>query len=467
MKANIGGAAALIAALLIIIFRPLGDSLSAQGQLMLGGILITLGIWIFRPLKLPLSVGGFFLACFGLAIGLPPGVVFSGFAQGTIWTLISALFFGFVLQKTGLGYRVALMILRLFKPSYFTLVLAWTLIGFALSLLTPSITVRVAIVTPIAVSCCEICRLAPRSKGNSLIMLTAFSMALIPGSGWLSGSLTGPIIQGAFESVPALEGVITFDSWLKVTFAPVEIATLLTLIAGLLVFKPKEPLSEDAVIAIKSAKPGHITCDEIVTAAILIMSFALFFTGSLHHIPSTAVCLGATFLLFAFGIIKPPDIGTGISWDLMVFLGCALGLSSICAATGIIDWLSGIIVPAVGSITASPYLFVAVLAAIFFAWHFIDIATFIPTLTLIPPILPAIQSAYGISPMIFVPILDLACCAYFMGYLNPWALMGQSVAKERSWTAGHLAIHGSIFFAASVIALLVMTPFWVSGGLFG
>jgi di/tricarboxylate transporter len=109
---------------------------------------------------------------------MPASTVFSGFTHTAIWTLVAALYFGFVLKKTGLGHRIAFMILKLFRPTYVSMILAWAVIGIALSLLTPSMTVRVAIMMPIAVNCCELCGLKPGSKGNSLILLTAFIMAL-------------------------------------------------------------------------------------------------------------------------------------------------------------------------------------------------------------------------------------------------------------------------------------------------
>ncbi|HHU22501.1 MAG TPA: hypothetical protein GXZ52_03670 [Clostridiales bacterium] len=467
MKTYVGSGAVLVLALFVMIFQPFGNALSLQSQLMLGGILITFGIWIFKPFNIPFSVGAMFLGCFGLAVGLPPSVVFSGFTQSAVWTLIAALFFGFALQKTGLGYRIALAILRLFKPSYISLVLAWAIIGLALSVLTPSITVRVAIVIPIAVNCCELCHLKPGSKGNSLIMLTAFAMAMVPGGGWMNGALAGPIIHGAYESVPELAGMLTFDSWMSVSLAPVEIATALMLIGSLILFKPKEPLPAKAINAIKSTRLEPISMNEIITAAILIGAFILFFTGSIHNIPSTAVCLGATFLLFAFGIIKVDEIGTGVNWDNIIFIGIALGLGTICSATGITEWISGLIVPALTGISNSPFLFVGVIAVVFFAWRMIDIANFMTTFILIPAMLPAINARYGVHPLVFVPMLYLASNAFFMNYQNSWALMGQAVARKRSWTPGHLAAYGTIYFAASIISLMIMVPFWVKVGMFG
>jgi len=214
--ANIAFGLLTLVAVVIMAAKPFSADLSATAQMTIGGIIIVLGIWIFKPFNLSYSAGGLFLAFISLALGLKPAVVFSGFTQPAIWTLVPALFFGFTLQKTGLGKRIALAIIRLFRPSYLSLVFAWVLIGIALSLLTPSITVRVAIMTPIAVQCCELCRLETGSAGNSLILLTAFGMALIPGSGWMSGVLWGPIISGMINSVPETEGLVTFYNWFHI-----------------------------------------------------------------------------------------------------------------------------------------------------------------------------------------------------------------------------------------------------------
>jgi len=242
----IGSGLLALIAIIIMAVKPFSANLNGTAQLMLGGIVISLSIWIFKPFNLSYSAGGLFLACFALALGLKPAVVFSGFTQSAIWTLVPALFFGFTLQKTGLGKRIALAIIRLFKPSYFSLVFAWVLIGVILSLLTPSSTVRVAIMIPIAVQCCELCKLEKNSKGNSLILLTAFGMAIIPGSGWMSGVLWGPIISGMINSVPGTEGLVTFGNWFSTLFIPVTITTILLIAGSLLTLKPKEKLSKDA-----------------------------------------------------------------------------------------------------------------------------------------------------------------------------------------------------------------------------
>lgn len=462
-----GSALFVLTGLMVIILQPIPEGLDSTGQLMLGAVLITLAIWIFKPFDLPFSMGAIFLALFSLAAGLKPVDVFSGFTQTAIWTLIPALFFGFVLQKTGLGRRIAFGVIKLFKPSYLGLVLAWVVIGILLSILTPSITVRVAIVMPIAMQCCELCKLEPGSKGNSLILLTAFSMALIPGAGWLTGSLWGPILQGMFDAVPEMEGLVSFDSWFSVLFVPMEIVAAILVVGGYILLKPKEKIPEDAIDSIRKEKADRISREEIITAVILSLVFILFLTNRLHGMPDAVVCLGAVFLLFLFGVLEAKDIGTGVSWDLVIFLAMALSLSALFKVTGISDWLAGIVVPALAPLAASPWLFVLAIIVILFAWRFVDAALLMPTIAILAPLLPVIASTYNVDPLVWLCLFVMAGNAFFMVYQNMFAVVGQSVTKERPWTAGHLGMYGSLYFVACLIALLVAIPLWISAGYLG
>ena len=456
-----------IIAVFIMAAKPFSAGLSGTAQLMLGGILIALSIWIFKPFNLSYSAGGLFLAFFALACGLQPATVFSGFTQSAVWTLIPALFFGFTLQKTGLGRRIALAIIRLFKPSYITLTLAMVLIGVVLSLLTPSSTVRIAIMIPIAVQCCELCKIEKGSKGNSLLILTAFGMAIIPGSGWMSGVLWGPIISGMINSVPGTENLVTFDNWFSTMFVPILITTVLLIVGSLILLRPKEKLSETGIAAIMGEKTAKISRQEIIAGAVLVTVFLMFLTKDrFHGFSDAAVCLAAVFLLFLSGVLEAKDFNSGVNWDLIVFIAIALSFSAILNETGISEWLAAIVIPALAPIASNPYLFMFCVTAFAFIWRFFDVALFIPTIAILVPILPAIQEAYGISPLVWLFVFVMAGNSFIMAYQNMWAMMTRSISGERAFTNKHIGIYGAVYFAASFIALFVSMPMWISSGLF-
>jgi len=463
----VGSGLLVLVAVAVMLGKPFSASLSDTAQLMLGGILISLSIWIFKPFNLSYSAGGLFLAFFALALGLKPTVVFSGFTQPAVWTLIPALFFGFTLQKTGLGKRIALAIIKLFKPSYISLVFAWVLIGVTLSFLTPSSTVRIAIMIPIAVQCCELCKLEKGSKGNSLILLTAFGMATIPGSGWMSGVLWGPIISGMINAVPETQGLVTFENWFSTLFVPVTITTVLLIAGSLLMLKPKEKLSTGVIDAIKKQTVTKISRQEIIAGIILISVFIMFLTSRYHGLPDAAVCLAAVFVFCLSGVLDVKDFNTGVNWDLVIFLAVALGFSAIFNETGISVWLAGIVVPALSPIAGNPYLFMFGAMAFVFLWRFFDVALFIPTIAILVPILPSIQETYQISPLVWLFIFVMAGNSFVMAYQNMWAMMSRSISGDRTFTNKHLGVYGVLYFAACFIAMLVAIPMWISAGLFG
>ncbi|MCL2295124.1 MAG: SLC13 family permease [Spirochaetes bacterium] len=462
----LGCALLLFFAVIIMVAKPFSENMSETAHFMLGGIIVALGIWIFKPFNLPYAVGGLFLAMFALILGLAPAVVFSGFSQPAVWTLIPALFFGYTLQKTGLGKRIAFEIIKLFKPSYGSLVLALVLIGIVLSILTPSITVRVAIIIPIALQCCELCKLEKRSKGNSLILLTAFAMALIPGSGWLSGLLSGPIMQSMFENA-GMENILTFRSWFDILFLPMMLVTAIVAVGGLILLRPSIPISKNIIDEIKARPTEKISRHECITALVLSGVFVMFLTSSLHGIPDVAVCLAAVFIFYISGVLESKDFNTGVNWDLVIFIGIAISLGPIFFETGISQWLAGIIVPAISPITGNPWVFVFVITTIMFLWRFVDVAIFIPTMAIVIPILPDIQAEHQIHPLIWVAVLAMASNAFFMTYQNIWAMMSRSMAGDRAWENEHLSKYGVIYFAACMIALTVAIPMWINAGLFG
>ena len=464
---HVGSVLMVLAAVLVMLLRPFSANLNDSAHTMLGGILITLCIWTFKPFGLSYAVGGLFLAFFALALGLSPTVVFSGFSQAAVWTLIPALFFGYTLQKTGLGKRIAFGIVKLFKPSYPSLVLAWVLIGIVLSVLTPSITVRMAIVIPIAIECCELCKIKKGSKGSSLIVLTAFAMALVPGSGWLSGLLGGPVIQGMFNTVPELEGMVTFNSWFSVMFVPMMIVTIVIAAGGLVVLKPTQPIPKEVASDINNQPVSNMNRQEIIAAVILLIVFVMFLTSALHGIPDVAVCLAAAFAFFLLGVLDAKDFNAGVNWDLVIFIGMAISLGAIFTETGISQWLAGIVVPALAPIVGNPWIFMFGIMTFMFLWRFFDVAIFIPTMAIMIPILPDIQAMYNINPLVWIAVFIMAHNAFFMAYQNIWAMMSRSMAGDEVFDNKRLGIYGVLYFIACLLAMIVAIPMWINAGLFG
>jgi len=456
----------VIIGLVIAIARPFAPELSPIGHLVLMALITTVGLWIFATKWVPLSVGAAFIMMVLTAIGLKPSSVFSGFTNSAIWILIPALFFGFALNKTGLGRRLAYWIMRLFRPSYLTLTISWVIIGLVLSALTPSINVRVAIVIPIAVSVVNICGLQPGSKGAGFILLTAWAMVLIPGTGWLTGSLWGPIGGGFFEAIPDLRGVMTFDSWSKTMLLPAEVLALVFILGLYAIMKPSEPLNIDPnTFKTEYKNLGPTTFREKATLIILVLAFLMFVTGQWHQISNVAIALGAFFLLAVFNVIELKDIGPGISWNLVIFAATTLSMAAVFYDSGVSSFLSAVLAPLAGSLAASPWLYLFGVLVVLIVWRFIDVSQLNPTMPIIIPVFAIIAREFGISPLVSFSLIVMAGDSFFMSYQQPFVLMAEVVAGKTRWTPAQLAKGGLVYFVACLITLAISVPYWQVVGL--
>ena len=455
----------VIVSIFISILKLFQPNLDEIGHYTLSLLIITLGLWIFKPFNIPFSLSGLFFMASLLIIGLPANEVLSGFSNSSLWTLIPALFYGFALAKSGLGKRIAYFGMKSINATYPKLLIMWMIIGVVLSILTPSSTVRVVITIPIALQCVQICKIPKKSKGRSLVLITAWAMAIIPGGGWYTGSLAGPMISGIQSSVSGLVP-IDFTSWLKVCLLPISLISIMTVIVGYFILRPSEKLNvSKEVFQNEYIKLGNISKYEGITALVLVISFIMFTTSKMHGLPDAAICLMGVFILGISGVITVDDIGVGISWDLVIFLGTAMGLGSVFNITGLSNWLSDILINIISPITGSPWIFVPVILICLFVWRLVDISGF-PTMVVITAVSPEIFARYNINPLVWVPLMIIAMNSFLLSYQNMFILMSEASMKDEGWDRKHLIKYGFVYFVVSIVSIILIIPYWISIGMF-
>src|SRR6516162_1112182 len=142
------GLAVAIVIGLIILMMPTPKGLSATGQHVLAITAFTVALWVFQVVNNGIA------AILMMALMIPAGVrvpdALSGFSQGSWWILAAVLFYGCAMKNTGLASRISYYILSLFPATYTGILSAFLVIGVILALGIPSMTVRTAIMVPIA-----------------------------------------------------------------------------------------------------------------------------------------------------------------------------------------------------------------------------------------------------------------------------------------------------------------------------
>jgi di/tricarboxylate transporter len=436
--------------------------LDPTGQSALAVIGLAVVFWVTDVLNVGITA----LLALGLLIvaGVPSNVALGGFATGAFWILVSVLFFGTAMDKTGLARRISYKILLIFRPTYPGILSAFMVIGFVLTLGVPSMTVRTAIMVPIAFALVQAIKLPLPSRGAALIVLGAFEMAVLPGCAVLTGSLWGPFIAGVFANAGL---PISWFEYARVLAVPTVLWCALLTVVNLLVMQPPPAagMNRDTVRS-EMMELGAMSRAELGTALLISAAVVAWATQPWHRVPPEAIGMIALAALFALGILVPTEIGTGIPWALAIFVGGMLSLTTVMNAYKVNLWLSGYIVPAVQPFVGSPFLLVLAISTAVALMRFVDPVGFI-TIAAFVLSLAAFVGSRGIPPLVLTALVLLPVHVFWFSYQNIWLAMTDGISKRSAYTEGDRLKLATAFLGTTIVALWLSVGYWYLIGVIG
>ena len=434
---------------------PTPTGLGRAAQLVLSITAFTVVLWIFQVMNN--GIAAVLMMALLIAAGIRPGLALSGFSTPSYWTLLAVLYYGFAMQKTGLAQRIAFYILSLFPQTYTGILAAFLVIGCVLTLGIPSMTVRTAIMVPIAWALVKALNFEQRGTASALIVLTTIEMAIIPGCALRYGSLFGPVVDSVFQ---AKHLPLTWIEYAEVMAAPILLLCFLVVFVNQKVLKPKAAVdSFDEFAKQRLRLLGKLRASEVITAIIVLVSIAYWATDRLHHQPSFLIGMFALAVFALTGILRSEDIGTGVSWSLLLFLGGIFGLANVIQEYKMTDWPAGFFVPLARHLTFSSVIFLSAIAVAMFILRFIDPTGFIAIPVLFLPMVGIATSA-GISPLIFTAPLLIASVPFWLPYQNIWIAMGDGLTSGNAFTAAQRVRLANVYAIASIFTLAVSVGYW-------
>jgi anion transporter len=434
--------------------------LSPAGQKVLAVTAVTVGLWIFGVMGNGIT-SVLTMALLALS-GVRPALVFSGFSNPSFWVLFAVLFYGFAMRQTGLAQRIAFHILDLFPTTYGGILFAFFTIGTVLALAIPSMTVRTAIMAPIAWELVRTLDLITHKRASALIMLTTIEMAVIPGCALLYGSLFGPVIDAMFQSkhIP-----LTWLGYGQVMAFPVLLFCLLIILVNQRVMRPEVPLNPHPNFARERlAALGPFKSTEAITAGIAIASVVFWATDRIHHLPAFIAGMIALPLFALAGIVRDDSIGTAVSWNLLLFLGAAFGLTNVIDEYKIADWLAGSFLPVVRHLTFSPIALLIAAAVVMLLVRFLDPTGFIAIPVVFLPMVDMMRDA-GVPPLVLTAAILLASSPFWLTYENIWMAMAEAIAEGHVFTWRERTILASIYGFLAIATLVLAVGYWKLLGL--
>lgn len=384
----------------------------------------------------------------------------SGFSNTSIWLIFGAFMFATGYEKTGLGRRLALVLVKSLGRRTLGLGYAIMLADLALAPFTPSNTGRSAgTIFPVI-------RNIPALYGpigdepvrrlGAYLMWVAFATTCVTSSMFITS--LGPNLL-AIEFIRRGSGIEI--SWTQWFFAFLPVGAVLIAVLPWLAYRFCPPgIRRGTEVVVWAGRElglmGRVKTKEWVMAGLVIVAVSLWIFGG-RFIDPTLVVLSAISVMLLTGIMTWDDlVGNKSAWNVLFWFATLVVLADGLNKVGFSGWLGrGASEMLVGH---SPLVVMTALVVVFFAMHYMFASITAHTMAVFPVFYAVGIAVPGVSPVTFGLLLGFTLG--IMGVLTPYATgpapvyYGSGFIRPREfWKLG--LIFGAIFLAA---LLLVGVP---------
>lgn len=387
--------------------------------------------------------------------------VLSGFASTIVWLVAAAFMFALGYQKTGLGRRIALLLVRALGKSTLRVGYATTLAEAILAPFTPSNTARGAGITfPIVSNLPALYDSRPNDPSarrfGGYIMWTTFAANCITSSLFMTACAPNFL---AIEFIRKIVHVdITYLQWMEGSL-PFALPLLLAL--PLLVYWLYPPrVKSSAEVSVWAGdelrKMGKASKNEIILAVLVVGAILLWVLGA-SIIDPTLTALAGIGLMLVCGVVSWDDMAKNhVAWTTLTLLATLVTLADGLSRAGFVKWFADFVAAHVGGY--SPTLILVFLVAVYYVSHYMFASLTAHTTAMMPMMLAAGMGIQGLPAPTLA--MALALTTGIMGVITPYAT-GPGLAYYNSgylppadfWRLG--TIFGLIFLA---MLLLVGVP---------
>lgn len=325
----------------VIWFLPHPDAITPIAWHLFAVFAATIAGFILQPLP----IGA--VAFVGVSVAALLGVVsvkvaISGYGNSTIWLIVCAFLLARAFIKSGLGSRIAYLIIKAIGKSSLTLGYAITLSDFVISPATPSSTARAGgIIYPIIRSLSSALHSEPDDgtarKFGAYIMQIEYQANAITCAMFMTAMAGNPM---AVELAAKTIGVeITWSAWATAAIVP---GLLSLLLMPYLLYKLYPPEIHEMPHAKQMAvealeKMGPMSWMEKVVLAVFVGSLALWATSSLTHMNATGVGMLAVTVLLLTNVLTWQDVlQEKGAWNTMFWMGSLIALAGALSSSGFI-----------------------------------------------------------------------------------------------------------------------------------
>ena len=378
----------------------------------------------------------------------------SGFASTTVWLVGGAFMFALGYEKTGLGRRIALLLVRALGKRTLTLGYATTFADMILAPFTPSNTARGAgIIFPVVNNLPGLYESKPHDpsarKIGGYIMWTTFAADCVTSTLFMTACAPNFLARDFISRIAHVS--ISYADWMRASL-PFALPLLLALpVLTYVIFPPQIKRSPEAShwAGRELATMGGITWRESVLSVLVVGAILLWILGG-SFIDPTLTAFLVLSLMLVLGVVSWRDMARNeAAWTTIVLLATLVTLADGLSRAGFVKWFADFAAAHVGGLP--PSLILMSLVTIYFVAHYMFASLTAHTTAMMPMMLAAGLAIPGLSPTALA--MGLALTTGLIGVLTPYAT-GAALPYYNSgyltpaqfWRLG--AIFGLIFLAA-------------------
>jgi L-tartrate/succinate antiporter len=372
----------------------------------------------------------------------------SGFASSTVWLVGGAFMFALGYKKTGLGRRIALLLVRALGRDTLLLGYATTIADTILAPFTPSNTARSAgTIFPVVVNLPPIYDSKPHDpsarKIGAYVLWTTFAASCVTSSLFMTACAPNFLALEFIRKIAHVE--ISYRQWMTAS-VPFALPLLLVLPALIyLIYPPdlKRSPEVSAWAADELAKIGGISRQETTLAVLVVLAILLWVLGGDYVDAATAAFVVVSLMLITRVITWEDMARNEAAWTTIVLLATLVTLADGLARAGFIKWFAANVAASVGGM--APMTMILILVTVYFFSHYMFASLTAHTTALLPVMLAVGLGIPGMPADKFA--LALALTTGIMGIITPYAT-GAALPITTAATSRRRSSGGSAAYSA-------------------
>lgn len=395
----------VLAGLVIYLVLPVPPGLSADAWQL--ALIFVVTILCVLANLVPIFVAAIAALAVAVLSGvLTPAQAYSGFSESFILLIVAAFLVARAVVNSGLGYRMAWMIIARFGNSTLSLAYSLVVTDLCIAPAFPSNTARSGVLFPIAESLAVGLDSRPgpesRKRAGAYLMMIGMASLSISSALWL----TAMAANAAGVAIASEQGVdISFGSWLLTASVPCLAAAIIMprLVYRLLPPDLDKTPEAPAMAREKLRLMGPMSRQEIVTAVIFSAMVLLWALSDYLGTDLAAIAFAGLALLMLFGVFSIADLQQeGGTLEVLVWFAILYAMSTALNQMGFMSWMGQYFAAAVAGLSW-PLVYIALLLA-YIAIHYFFVSQSAHLLALFPVFLevginggvPGLLMAYSI-----------------------------------------------------------------------